>query len=307
MSREKERIVAALLSIKGRKIDILSENVRVCAMLSDIEPELRRERRRIKAVYETGAVQLISRALASSTKNEALAYLGDAAQVLMEEADMTPDAAAETINYFSAVWYGLPKLSESAGNAARPAVRKRDFAAELDSFADTQHKAAFSDAVAVFAAEQFAENLLRRYEPLLQASEKHPHLARFCCSAGMLLVSFLPNAAGKLFEKAVALGGKEELSLVGRQILSWHDYLGYESALGFAMVKKAVDMGAKKGYFTLGYCYHNAVGICRCRELAEKYYHLASSMSPECHRMTQRYIEKLFAGRDFDDGLWRFY
>lgn len=307
MSSEKERIIAALRLIKSRKIDILNENVRVCAMLSDIEPELKRERRRIKAVYETGAVQLIARALAVSTKNEAAAYLNNAAQVLIEDADMTDDAAAESINYFAAVWYGLPTLDERSSARLPSAKINRDFVGELSFFSDSTPKGAFSDSVAAFAAEQLSAELITRYGMLLQASEKHPRIASLFCSVAMLLLPYFPKTAGALFEKAVRLGGKDELSLVGRQILSWHDYLGYEAALGFAMVKKGVDMGSKKGYLTLGYCYHNAVGICRCRELAEKYYHLASSISPECHKITQRYIDRLFSGRDFDDGLWRFY
>ncbi len=305
-SPNSERITAALLRIKGMNVDITSDRIRVCSLLSDMEPELKREQRRVKAMYETGAIRSI--VLAIKSTSGAKMYLLRAAQTLAENADMTDAAAVETVNYFVPLWYGLPKLDEMASFSAFEDVLANlpeDDASDYEAPRKMPH--AFADSVSASGAQQLTNELCRRYRSWMEGGTKDPIRAERLGWRAMKLTMLMPQRAAAMWHDAVTLGGVEQLSLCGRQILAWNKRLMLEASLGFACVYTGVVQGAQRGYFALGYCYHNGVGICRCPELAEKYYRLAAAVEPELNETIGRYLAALSAGRGYNDGEWRFH
>lgn len=308
MSSNSERITAALMQIKSMNIDVTSDRIRVCSLLADIEPEMKRERRRVKALYETGAMRSVVSAI--KAPEGAKMYLVRAAQLLAENADMTEAAAIETVNYFVPLWYGLPRLDEVESVSAFENVRL-ELPETNEPEQEPEQRAGiargFADTVSAAGAQQLTNELCRRYRPWLEGGTKDYAKAERLSRRAIRLTLLLPEKAAQLWREAVSCGGAEELSLCGRQILAWNKRLRLEASLGFACVYSAVSQGAERGYFALGYCYHNGVGICRCPELAEKYYRLAAAVEPELNGTIGRYLAALAAGRGFNDGEWRFF
>lgn len=298
--KSERETIAALRKIKSMKVDILSDKVRVCSLLNDIAPELKRERRRIRCVYETGAIKWIAAAISSD--EEAAEYLARAAEILTNSADMKPYAAAQTVNYYSALWFGLPRLKY---DGAEDGAESSDDFDQLDGGAE-EPGSSFGDAVSVSGALQLEEKLSAMYDKDITSAGKE---SRAAALLGRLAMKALPLSAGisiKLFGLSVKKGGAEQLSLFGRHILAWPQIMPLQPSFGFFCVKKAVEMGAKRGCLSLGYCYHNAVGAPRCPALAEKYYLMSSATDEKNKERALKYLNKLRCAEEYDDGRWQF-
>lgn len=297
-----QRIVDALRRIRAMEVDILNDRVRVCALLGDIEPELKRERRRIRLFYETGAVRSLAAAVSSA--DEAQLYLEQAVRVLTTTADMTASAATATVNYFTPLWYGLPRLDKPAAEEPVPELFLQF---DEESAPVPAPRKGISDEVSVSGAQQLTEQLLQRYAAFIPPrTAQDTAFARWLSYRAMDIAPLFPSLALKLFARAAQLGGAERLSLMGRQILALPGHLGEEPALGYLCVKTAVDRGARLGCFTLGYCFHNGVGVPRCSALAERYYRLAATVDPSHAKIIEKYILLLERGKPVKDTRWRF-
>ena len=422
-------MTAALRRIKSQNVNILEDKAKVCAMLSDLEPSMHRERRRIRLFYETGAVHSLAKAVASP--EGARLYLSQAVSILTDQADMNASAAAETVNYFTPLWK-LPQVESKGGAAAidtdamfemmARADNEKKAAAERRQQASAQkgrrggrspvygqrthpgpqnnpafnqplrqagrlyghqqaqaapqpqprriygsaagsaaaagaassarhsgpHSAAPSGgtqqggtanggSTGIFsrrgqqnwkniavkvrqtggangqgmspltAAQQAAEDLCRFYRPQLEALGSDTRRADRLCRKGMLLAALSPSRAVNCFMEAAREGDVAHLSLIGRQIIAWPDYLEIEPSMGFAALQMAVDRGAENGAYALAHCYHTGTGILRCSELAEKYYRQAAARHPEITDQINRRLAQLHGGQLPDDDLWRYY
>ncbi len=416
-------IVSALKRIKNMNVSIIDDKTKVCALLNDIAPNLKKERRRVKSLYETGAIRSVAKAV--SAPDGARLYLMQAVQILIDEADMTNEAACETVGYFAKLWQSLAgiQLSDGSGKTKQPSLD--DALDELDRAAapkvvivppegakkrssrtgggqpsaarsggnqrfnqplrsagrgnqpvinnynptgsfsrpinPTQTSAprkiygsfvgrkgaagtpaqgggqqptqsafamrvttkpnkqqALSAAGAMLAgipagkvnaamAEQSADDLCKFYRGQLASSGSDPAKAKRLSQLAMKLTPIFPKYAVKLYMESVKLGGAEQLSLFGRQILAWQEYLSLESAMGFACIKLAVDRGSPTGELALAHCFHNGVGICRCDELAERYYKQALARHPELDVRINDCLGKLARGEQSSETLWRYY
>ena len=129
-------MTSALRKIKNQNVSILEDKAKVCAMLSDLEPGMHKERRRVRLFYETGAVHSLAKAVASP--EGARLYLSQAVSILTDQADMNAAAAAETVNYFTPLW-NLPSVEGKGGG---PAAIDTDAMFEMMAKADKEKKAA---------------------------------------------------------------------------------------------------------------------------------------------------------------------
>ena len=162
-------------------------------------------------------------------------------------------------------------------------------------------------ATSLTMAQQAAEDLCRFYGTQLPACGSDTEHADKLCRRAVWLTAISPARAVEKFLEAAIEGDVSHLSLFGRQILAWPDYLGLETAMGFACLQMAVDRGAERGAFALAHCYHTGTGICKCSELAQKYYHQAELKHPEISEQIRRRLDQLKRGEEPTDKLWRFY
>lgn len=444
-------ITSALRKIKSQNVNIIDDKAKVCAMLGDLEPSMHKERRRVRLLYETGAIHSIAKAV--SNPEGAKLYLSQAVSILTDQADMNAAAAAETVNYFTPLWklppvdgksdkpsgldtdaifdmmakadnekkaraaqkngnrsstnmkspvygqrtsargaytgaaagtaaraanmqnnpafnqplrkagrlYGTPAAQQNAaGNTSAAgqgtpqgrqqhriygSARKQSASAQTGSaayqgnagssyqqqpaqqgsgsgmFSKHRQTPAWKNiavkvrqtggapqSVSSLTAAQAASNdLCRFYGQQLTADGSNVRRADKLCKRAVLLTAFAPARAVKYFMEAASSGDVAHLSLFGRQILAWQDYLEIETAMGFACLQIAVDRGAECGAYALAHCYHTGTGILKCDELAEKYYRQAASKHPEITNQVNRRIDQLHRGQNPTDTLWRYY
>lgn len=106
---EEDRFFDALYHVMwDLEIDIFSEGERTCGVLSDLVPKCRKERRRLKTMYECHAMKYIEKAVANPENSEV--YLNKAVKRLVDEADMSSDKALQAVNSVAALWDSFPQL-----------------------------------------------------------------------------------------------------------------------------------------------------------------------------------------------------
>ena len=99
------------------EIDIFSEKEKTLALLSDIVPKCKKQRMRIKAMYECGAMDFIEKAVADSGNYKK--NLNKAVKLLKTKIGLSEEKAVAAVNGIIALWQGdLPKLELSDINKA---------------------------------------------------------------------------------------------------------------------------------------------------------------------------------------------
>ncbi len=114
MSKNEQTIVAVLTEIiRLYGIDIFKEQKRVYSLLSDMAPGDHRikERRRFKAALESGAIDILLKAVADKASCEL--YINESIACLISHTDMAEDIAKETVlNIAKALSLTIPQKSK---------------------------------------------------------------------------------------------------------------------------------------------------------------------------------------------------
>ncbi|MDE7390453.1 MAG: hypothetical protein K2M82_05890 [Lachnospiraceae bacterium] len=92
------------------EVDIFSEKEKTCALMADLVPKCRKERRRLNTMYEFGAMDYIEKAV-SDPENSKF-YLQMAVGTLITEADMREERALDAVNTVAALWDSFSGLDE---------------------------------------------------------------------------------------------------------------------------------------------------------------------------------------------------
>lgn len=91
--------------------DIFSEEKKTLALLADLVPKCKKQRRRIKAMYDCGTMDYIEKAVADHDNTEY--YLNIAVRQLVKNFDVSPDKALFAVNNIVELWDGdVSKLKE---------------------------------------------------------------------------------------------------------------------------------------------------------------------------------------------------
>lgn len=90
--------------------DIFSDELKTLALLADIVPKCKKQRKRLEAMYRCGAMSLIEQAAANPDLYEL--YMKRAVRVLIEELNISPEKALFSINQIAELWDGDLKLIE---------------------------------------------------------------------------------------------------------------------------------------------------------------------------------------------------
>ena len=90
--------------------DIFSEELKTLALLADIVPKCKKQRKRLEAMYRCGAMSLIEQAVAMPDLYEL--YMKRAVRVMIEELNISPEKALFSINQIAELWDGDLKLIE---------------------------------------------------------------------------------------------------------------------------------------------------------------------------------------------------
>lgn len=93
------------------EVDIFSEPEKTLALMSDLAPKSRRERKRLAAMYECSAMKNIEKAVAYPDKSEK--FLTMAVNSLMKDIGMTSEQAVESVNSVAVLWDTFPQIEKS--------------------------------------------------------------------------------------------------------------------------------------------------------------------------------------------------
>lgn len=93
------------------EVDIFSEPEKTLALMSDLVPKSRRERKRLAAMYECSAMKNIEKAVAYPDKSEK--FLTAAVNALMKDIGMTSEQAVESVNSVAVLWDTIQTLDKS--------------------------------------------------------------------------------------------------------------------------------------------------------------------------------------------------
>lgn len=108
------------------------------------------------------------------------------------------------------------------------------------------------------------------------------------------------KAAFPYWKKAAEGGDLQAALLVGTTLLDG-SASAYNQAGGFACLLKAAETGNADIQFMLGYCCKKGIGCIRNKQLAEKYYRLASLQN---HEKAQWELGYMLAEADSNEGLY---
>lgn len=92
------------------EVDIFSEKERTLAMLADLVPKCKKQRRRFKAMYDYNAMEYIEKAVADPENSDT--YLKMALVMLVTEADMSDEKALTAVNTVARLWDTFPPLGD---------------------------------------------------------------------------------------------------------------------------------------------------------------------------------------------------
>ena len=91
--------------------DIFAEPDRTLALLADIVPKCKKQRNRLKAMYECGAMEYIEKAVADRKKYEH--YMCEAVNAVVNGMNISTDKAVFSVNVIINLWNGdLPEIDE---------------------------------------------------------------------------------------------------------------------------------------------------------------------------------------------------
>lgn len=91
------------------EIDIFSEPEKTCALVSDLAPKCRKERKRLVDMYKSDAMDFIEMAVSKPDRSKL--YLKKAVRSLVDYSDIDIEEAIEAINCVAGLWDTFPKLA----------------------------------------------------------------------------------------------------------------------------------------------------------------------------------------------------
>ena len=116
--------------------DIFSEQDKTLALLADLVPKCRKQRRRIKAMYDCGTMDCIEQAVAD--RRHIKRHLNEAAALLIDSIDISEDKALFAVNQIIGLWNGeLQELKYYEPEKYKVIIPAYDDSSEDDDIDDT--------------------------------------------------------------------------------------------------------------------------------------------------------------------------
>lgn len=118
----KKNISSAIGYVVGKYgLDVLDDKQKMCANLFDICPSMRKERRRVCLAYSFGIPSILKESLGKD-KSSCTTSVMSAVNLLMNEADLSENAANETVRYFADAFGWNVQVKNNAESWAETAL-----------------------------------------------------------------------------------------------------------------------------------------------------------------------------------------
>ena len=91
------------------EVDIFTQPEKCLALLADIVPKCKKQRKRLKAMYDCGAMEKIEQAVADRKRSKI--YLTMAVKLIADSIEISDDRALFAVNQIAGLWEGMDKLS----------------------------------------------------------------------------------------------------------------------------------------------------------------------------------------------------
>ncbi len=90
------------------EVDIFTQPEKSLALLADIVPKCKKQRKRLKAMYDCGAMEKIEQAVADRSKSKL--YLTLAVKLIVDSIEISDDKAVFAVNQIVGLWEDMDKL-----------------------------------------------------------------------------------------------------------------------------------------------------------------------------------------------------
>ena len=94
------------------EVDVFTQPKRTLALVSDIVPKCRKQKNRLKAMYDCGAMEKIEQAVADRKSSEL--YLTEAVTLIIDSIEVSEDKALFAVNQIASLWDDINPLKRYA-------------------------------------------------------------------------------------------------------------------------------------------------------------------------------------------------
>ena len=229
-------IINALKTIQGYNVDILSEDKKVLGMLCDLVPVEKKDLRRIKTAYDSGAINQLK----THASNPEIAFVK--ACYTLREMDITPIVATEIVSLFvNALEWKLEDEGEKC----------------------------YQNATTLYENRRYDE-AVKFYEIAIKLGHTRAITGLGRCYNTGNGVPKDEKKAFELYQQAYELGCDSATTNLGRCYAFGMCGIERNIELGIALFKKAAENGFASAQRCLGHVYEKGIGV--DRDLSKAFY-----------------------------------